>query len=318
MSAYSYELSTDHRAGTIKVEEHSGLAAPPRANTLMQQASRAARRIGWFSAALFGLVIVAAVTLVFVSNTESLHDNLWVFILVGFLAQLIDGALGMGYGVSSTTFLLSTGVSPAAASASVHTAKVFTTLVSGVSHLRLGNVDRTIFKKLVVPGIIGGVAGAYVLTHVSGAAIKPFISLYLMLMGARIVWKAVRAAPVLQSAISHLFPLGLVGSFFDSIGGGGWGPIVTTTLVARGNEPRLSIGSVNLAEFFVAVAQALTFVVAFSFASYDTVIAGLIIGGVVAAPLAAIICRNLSPRHLMLIVGVLIIFLSARTLLLTF
>jgi len=279
---------------------------------------RMAQRVGWFSAGIISLVIFTIIAFVIVSQTESLHDNLVTYILVGFLAQLIDGALGMAYGVSSTSFLLSTGVSPAAASASVHTAEIFTTLVSGLSHFRLGNVDRSIFKKLVIPGIIGGVTGAYVLSNVSGDTIKPVVTIYLMLMGVRIIWKALRTSPKLRTATSHLFPLGLVGGFLDAIGGGGWGPVVTTTLVARGNDPRLTIGSVSLAEFFVTLAEVLTFTLAFSVGSYGTVIVGLIIGGVLAAPLAAIICRRLSPRRLMFVVGVLIVLLSIRTLVMTF
>ncbi|MCD4686262.1 MAG: sulfite exporter TauE/SafE family protein [Anaerolineae bacterium] len=237
--------------------------------------------------------------------------------VVGFLAQLIDGALGMAYGVSSTTFLLSTGVSPAAASASVHTAEVFTTLASGASHLRLGNVDRRIFTRLVIPGMLGGITGAYILSNIPSDTIKPLVSIYLLLMGARILVKALRASPQAREAIQHLFPLGLVGGFFDAIGGGGWGPIVTTTLVARGNDPRTTIGSVNTAEFFVTFAEVATFLLAFSFVEYRTVIAGLVIGGVLAAPFAALVCRKLSARKLMVIVGTLIILLSLRTILQT-
>lgn len=276
---------------------------------------RAMRRTGWFTFFLLGIIAVAILAFGVISSQESLQDHLFSYIVVGFLAQLIDGALGMAYGVSSTTFLLSTGVSPAAASASVHTAEVFTTLASGASHWRLGNVDRRIFTRLVIPGILGGVTGAYILSNVPGDTIKPLVSIYLLLMGARIVYKALRESPKAREAIQHLFPLGLVGGFFDAIGGGGWGPIVTTTLVARGNDPRKTIGSVNTSEFFVTFAEAVTFLLAFSFTDYRTVIAGLIIGGVLAAPLAAVVCRKLSARKLMVIVGVLIILLSIRTIL---
>lgn len=236
--------------------------------------------------------------------------------LVGFAAQIIDGALGMAYGVSSTTFLLSTGVGPAAASASVHMAEVFTTLVSGLSHLKLGNVDRVLFRRLVVPGVIGGVLGAYVLSELPGDKIKPFVSAYLMLMGLRILWKALRK-PGPGSPLKRVVPLGIVGGFFDAIGGGGWGPIVTTTLVANGHNPRISIGSVNLAEFFVTLSESVVFLLTIRLTNLD-IIAELIAGGVVAAPLAAVVCRRLSPRKLMAAVGLLIIFLSVRTLVQTF
>ncbi|MBN1681706.1 MAG: sulfite exporter TauE/SafE family protein [Anaerolineae bacterium] len=237
--------------------------------------------------------------------------------IVGFLAQIIDGSLGMAYGVSSTTFLLSSGVSPAVASASVHTAQVFTTLVSGLSHLRLGNVDKSLFRRLLIPGMLGGVLGAYVLSQLPGDKIKPLVAVYLALMGIRILWKAFRQSPTAQQVVSHLFPLGIIGGFFDAIGGGGWGPIVTSTLIARGNHPRYTIGSVNLTEFFVTLSETLTFVLAFNLFDYGKVITGLILGGVLAAPMAAYVCKYLPPRALMIIVGCLIVLLSVRTVLLT-
>ena len=288
--------------------------------SMKQRAIRVKRkieRVGWTLIGIMALVVIGGVLLAAISGHETLKDSIVTFIIVGFLAQIIDGALGMAYGVSSTTFLLSTGVSPAAASASVHVAEVFTTFVSGVSHWRLGNVDKSIFRRLVIPGILGGVAGAYILSNVAGDAIKPFISVYLMLMGARILWKAFNRPPVIQKMTRHLFPLGLVGGFFDAIGGGGWGPVVTTTLVARGNEPRTTIGSVNSAEFFVTFAESVTFLLAIKFSEYSTVILGLMIGGVLAAPVAAYVCKTLSARKLMVVVGTLIIGLSLRTLLMT-
>jgi uncharacterized membrane protein YfcA len=275
------------------------------------------RRAGWLYLGIVATVGVAFLVMIILSRLDGAQDSLMVFIVVGFLAQLIDGALGMGYGVTSTTFLLSSGLSPAAASASVHVASVFTTLSSGLSHLRLGNVDKAIFRGLVIPGILGGVIGAYLLSKLPGDQIKPFVSFYLMLMGVRILWKALRRPPKVQMAIHHLFPLGVLGGFFSSLGGGGWGPIVTTTLVARGNNPRYIIGSVNLAEFFVTFFQAITFILTVRFAEYSTVILGLVIGGVIAAPMAAWVCKSLSPRKLMMVVGVLIIGLSIRTIALT-
>ncbi len=275
------------------------------------------RRVEWVFVGVVGVVALAFISMLVLSRQRNLTDNLLVFGVVGFLAQLIDGALGMGYGVTSTTFLLSAGLSPSAASASVHVASIFTTLSSGLSHLHLGNVDHAIFRRLVIPGILGGITGAYLLSILPGDEIKPFVSFYLMLMGVRILWKALRQPPTLQVAISHLFPLGVLGGFFSSLGGGGWGPIVTTTLVARGNHPRYIIGSVNLAEFFVTLFQALTFILTVSFGEYRTVIVGLVIGGVIAAPMAAWATRHLSARKLMVVVGILIIGLSLRTIVLT-
>ncbi len=237
--------------------------------------------------------------------------NIVVFIIVGFIAQIIDGALGMAYGVSSTSFLLSIGIPPAAASASVHTAEVFTTFVSGVSHWKFGNVDKKLFKKLLIPGIIGGVIGAYVLTAVPGSKIKPFIGIYLLVMGVLILRKAFKKIRE-KRVETKIIPLASAGGFFDAIGGGGWGPIVTSTLMARGHNPRFTIGSVNLSEFFVTVAEAATFFTILGLIHWQ-VIVGLLIGGVLAAPMAAFVCKRLPSRTLMIIVGILITILSVRT-----
>ncbi len=224
---------------------------------------------------------------------------------------MIDGALGMAYGVSSTTVLLSMGVPPATASASVHTAEVFTTGVSGLSHLKLGNVNKKLFWKLLVPGAIGGALGAYILTSIPERMIKPFVAFYLLVMGIVILRKAFRKIRE-SNVTTRLFSLGLVGGFFDAIGGGGWGPIVTSTLVAKGHNPRFTIGSVNLAEFFVTVTEVAAFLTTIGLIQWE-VIVGLIVGGVMAAPLAAYACKKLPSRTLMIIVGTLIIALSIRT-----
>jgi len=238
-----------------------------------------------------------------------------LYVLVGFLAQMIDGALGMAYGVSSNTFLLSLGIPPAAASASVHMAEVVTTGVSGAAHWRLGNIDWNLVKRLLIPGVLGGVTGAYLLTSIDGNVIKPFISAYLLIMGVVILVKAFRFDPKPHSGVhtARVSALGVVGGFFDALGGGGWGPIVTTTLVARGKDARLTIGSVNFSEFFVTLAESITFVLTLNFIEYWQVILGLLIGGAIAAPLAATLTKKMPVKALMIMVGVLIIVLSIRT-----
>ncbi|MBN2048683.1 MAG: sulfite exporter TauE/SafE family protein [Anaerolineaceae bacterium] len=244
--------------------------------------------------------------------------HIFLYVLVGFVAQMIDGALGMAYGVSSTSFLLSVGVSPAAASASVHMAEVFTTLVSGASHWKLGNVNKELVKRLAIPGVLGGIAGAYLLVNLPGNQLKPFVAIYLLIMGIRILIKAIRFKHHVQRdqipGKIQMSILGLFGGFFDAIGGGGWGPIVTTTLVSNGNSPRESIGSVNLTEFFVTFAEALTFIATLGLASWKVII-GLIVGGVVAAPLGAWMTRKIHVRAMMFIVSAVIIFLQVRTIL---
>lgn len=246
-----------------------------------------------------------------------MDPTILLYVLVGFLAQVIDGALGMAYGISSNTFLLSVGVSPAIASASVHVAETFTTAVSGVSHWRLGNVDKVLFKKLILPGVLGAILGAYILTQIDGNVIKPYISAYLLVMGILILVKALRNNHKEQKVNDHISILGVTGGFFDAIGGGGWGPIVTTTLVARGNNPRYTIGSVNLSEFFVTFSQSVVFIFTLSsdLLSNWQVIAGLLVGGVIAAPFAAVVTRRMPMRVLMGMVGLLIIGLSIRTIL---
>ena len=163
-----------------------------------------------------------------------MDKTFFLFLLAGFLAQTIDGCIGMAYGVSSTSLLLSFGVPPAAASASVHTAEIFTTFVSGISHYKLKNIDKKLFSSLVIPGVIGGIIGAYVLTNIDTTIIEPIINIYLIVMGLRIIYKAF-GKPV-QKAIQNIKIqiLAVVGGFLDAIGGGGWGPVVTTTLVANG------------------------------------------------------------------------------------
>ncbi|MGZ4777799.1 MAG: sulfite exporter TauE/SafE family protein [Thermoanaerobaculia bacterium] len=238
-------------------------------------------------------------------------EHLIIFIIVGFAAQMIDGILGMAYGVSATTFLLAFGVSPAIASASTHAAEVVTTGFSAASHFGFGNVNRRLVKALLIPGIIGAVLGAYILVTVPGDRMKPFTAAYLLVMGVIILSKAWQKREH-REVHTHIIPLGFAGGFCDAIGGGGWGPIVTGTLLARGNEPRETIGSVNFAEFFVTVAASATFFVTIGFSQW-TAIAGLAIGGAIAAPIAAWAVRRIPARPMLAVVGVLVILLSLRT-----
>lgn len=236
----------------------------------------------------------------------------WSFVLVGFIAQVIDGALGMAYGVSSTSFLLSLGVPPAAASAGVHMAEVFTTGISGISHWQLGNVKRKLFLSLIIPGVIGAITGAFLLAEVvDGDTIKPYIAAYLLLMGIVIIRKAVRKVTPTDNH-GKVAPLALLGGFVDAIGGGGWGPVVNSTLISRGYDVRYSIGSVNTAEFFVALAGAGTFTFFMGLGNLP-IIVGLVLGGVFAAPFAALLVKRIPARTLMIVVGLLVIGLSLRT-----
>jgi hypothetical protein len=247
--------------------------------------------------------------------TQSIDSSIFLYILAGFTAQMIDGALGMAYGVTATTFLLSFGISPAASSASVHASEVFTSGVSGLMHLKFGNVNNKLFKSLLIPGVIGAILGAYILSSFEqyNYIIKPLVSTYTLILGVIIIFKALQKDKVRQR-IKRIFPLAMVGGFLDSIGGGGWGPIVSSTLIARGRNPRYTIGSVNLAEFFIALSSSLTFVTIIGLTHW-TIIAGLIIGGVIAAPIAAYIANKIPTKSIMILVGIVVIILSLKRLL---
>lgn len=239
----------------------------------------------------------------------------WSAFGVGLLAQMIDGALGMAYGITSTSFLLAAGASPAMASGATHLAEVFTTGISGVSHLRLGNVNRRLFLSLLLPGAIGALLGVWLLASVDGKLLRPYVNGYLLLMGLYVLSKAFRHVRA-NATVSHarVAPLALLGGFVDTSGGGGWGPVVTTSLVGAGHDPRTTIGSVNLAEFFLTVSVATAF-----FAILDhtvwKLVAGLAIGGLFAAPLAAYLTRHLRTRTLLILVGCLISAVSLFNLL---
>lgn len=244
-------------------------------------------------------------------------EDFVLFVAVGFAAQMVDGAVGMAYGLSATSVLLSFGIPPATASASVHAAEVFTTGISGAAHWRLGNVQWATVRKLAIPGMLGGALGAYVLTAIPAETIRPIVTTYLMLMGVWIVWKAIAANASTSDPPSWLVPLGFGGGFLDAAGGGGWGPIVTSTLLGQGTKPRYTIGSVNASEFFVTLVISLTFLGTIGLELWP-IIAGLILGGAIAAPIAAYVAKAVPDRPLMLLVGAIIILLSIRGLLHTF
>lgn len=250
----------------------------------------------------------------FIQKTQDINyaDFLNGFI-VGIIAQTIDGAIGMAYGITATTFLLSQGVSPAIASSSIHISEIFTTGASGLSHWRLNNIDKKLFLNLVFPGIIGGLVGVLILTNIDGKILKPWISLYLLLMGLYIILKAFKKN-IFNGKINakKITPLAFTGGAVDAIGGGGWGPVVTTTLLSSGHEPKTTIGSVNSAEFFITTATGLSFAI-FIGVSNPEIIFGLIAGGLLIAPFAAKITTKLPTKLLMFIVGILITSLSLIT-----
>ena len=248
------------------------------------------------------------------------EPDFWIYVAVGFLAQMVDGALGMAYGTLSTGILLSAGVPPVTVSASVHSVQFFTAGISGLSHAYFRNINRLLLLILTVFGMAGGILGALFLTNIEGDLIKPWIAVYLMILGFFILWRRVRKdriKEIRQSFRRQIFraAFGFIGGFLDAIGGG-WGPMVTSNLMARNEDPRKVIGSVNTAEFFVKTAIAATFLSTMAF-SFGTVVLGLLVGGVLAAPFGAYILRFVKPEILMTLVGILVIGLSGFVLIRT-
>jgi uncharacterized protein len=238
-------------------------------------------------------------------------DELLLFIAIGFAAQLVDGSLGMAYGLSATTVLLGLGVPPATASASVHAAEVFTTAASGAAHWRFGNVDLRVVRRLAIPGMIGGALGAVTLSEAPAELIRPVVHLYLLAMGAFVLRRALRRRAGAVWRPRRLWPLGFFGGLLDAMGGGGWGAMVTSTLLGQGASARFAVGSTNLAEFFVTLTISGAFVVTVGLELWP-IILGLVIGGVLAAPFSAYVVRRVPDRPLMILVAVLIMVLSLR------
>jgi uncharacterized membrane protein YfcA len=257
-------------------------------------------------------------------------EQFLLFVVVGFAAQMVDGAIGMAYGVISTSVLVSFGITPVVASASVHTAEIVTTAISGISHAMFKNVDWELFRRLVLPGILGSIIGAYVLTQIPESFSKPLVAVYFIVIGGVILYRVLKDGKLMQilqkfivekvqkrlpsKHARGLVPLGLVGGFLDASGGGGWGPIVTSTLMAQGTTPHYTIGSVNATEFLIALSSSFTFFLTIGIVHW-TIILGLLVGGAMAAPLAAFLVRSIQPKIIMLFAGFVVFILGLYTLL---
>ena len=246
--------------------------------------------------------------------------NLIVLGFVGMVAQLIDGSLGMAYGVTSSTLLLAAGIAPAAASAAVHFSEIGTTLVSGFSHHKLGNVDWRTVSIIAVPGGIGAFAGATFLSSIPGDVAKPWVAALLLALGVYVIWRFLALGgrrPRFRGKLSAFFlaPLGVVAGLMDAIGGGGWGPVGTTSLLSSGRlEPRKVVGSIDTAEFVVAIGGSLGFLLALGSQGINFGYAGaLLVGGVIAAPIAAWLVKHLPARVLGVAAGGLIVLTNSKT-----
>lgn len=245
---------------------------------------------------------------------------LFMMAIFGFFAQYIDGSFGMAYGASLSSILLTIGYLPAMASASVHFAEMFTTAMSGISHIKFGNVRKDIIIPMLIPGIIGGILGAFLISYLPGKLAKPYIAAFLLILGIfiliRFVWQKLepKDKPISKKLLG---PLGFIAAFIDAVAGGGWGPIGTPMLMLTNKaEPRKVIGSIDTSEFLITVAISITFIVTLGIESYNWfLIAGLLIGGAIAAPLAAWSVTKIPPRFLGAIVGIVIVLTNLRTLL---
>ncbi len=271
------------------------------------------KNVGW-------LILVLKISLIVFLVLQVLHhpesfsqfsfdSSFFFFVIAGFIAQMIDGALGMAYGVSCSSLLMGFGVPPKVASASIHTAEVFTTGVSGLSHIFMKNVDKHLFIRLVIPGVIGSAIGAYLLSDVlDGKIFKPYISGYLLILGVFILIKSFRQVQPFNG-IKYVSALGLTGGFFDAIGGGGWGPIVTSNIINQGKHPKETIGTVNTAEFFITYVSTGIFLFFVGIDSWKVVL-GLLTGGVIAAPIGAMLVSRIKPKTIMFLVGLVVIITS--------
>ena len=237
--------------------------------------------------------------------TPEMIEALLPFIAVGFLAQLVDGALGMAFGVITNTMLVSVmGMAPARASASVHLVEAFTTAASAISHIWHKNVNWKLFARLIIPGMIGGVAGAYLLSNIDGNVAKPFVMAYLSSIGVYLLWRWwTTAHPRAHRQAKVIEPLGLIGGFLDAVGGGGWGPVVTSNLLVQGTEPRTTIGTVNTVEFFLTTVISLTFIATIGLQAFTVATIGVLIGGLAAAPFGAVLAKRIPAQKLLLLVG---------------
>ncbi len=245
-------------------------------------------------------------------DLPALLADLLPFILIGLAAQMIDGALGMAFGVITQTLLVSAmGVPPATASASVHLVELFTTGASGASHIWHRNVDWGLFRRLVPFGVLGGVTGAYLLSSIDASAARPFVMLYLAAIGVYLLWRAIRMTRPRFEDPRYTRPLATVGGFLDAAGGGGWGPVVTSNLLIQGGDPRKVIGTVNSAEFLLTLSISIAFIATLGLAAFTMVTVGLIIGGVAAAPFGALLASRVRPRLLLMAVAVVLIATSS-------
>ena len=317
------KLNGDFAAKVKKLDDITKVLATQKIHE--KPAERNWRRIASWLVFAFFFMFVGHIVLSYLPLNELLKavrelpgqidSKFYWMIMAGFLAQLVDGALGMGYGVTCTSVLLSLGINLPAISGSIHTAEIFSSAASGYSHYKFGNVNKKLFKALLIPGIIGAVLGAYLLSEFGdkyAVYVRPVLAAYTLILGLRIFFTAFRKRQRSRK-VKRVGWLAGAGGFLDSFGGGGWGPLVTSTLISKGRTPRYIIGSVSVTEFFVTLASALTFFSMLGITHWE-VISGLIIGGLIAAPLAARLAGKLPLKTMFIAVGAMVVIWSVRIL----
>ena len=252
----------------------------------------------------------------FQQTVQGIHPYFYYFLVAGFIFSMIDGAIGMSYGVTSTTFSLSMGIPPASASTAVHLSEIMSNAIAGWMHFKLGNVNKKLFKLLVISGSIGAVTGAYLLSSFEhyNMYIKPVVSTYTLVLGLVILSKAFQVKRrKLGDKIKKIIPLGLGGGFMDAVGGGGWGSIVLSSLIAGGRNSRTSLGTVKLSRFFIAFLSSITFITMVNGLHWEA-IGGLIIGSAIASPIAVRVSNKISAKTIMVCVGIIVTLVSLRSL----
>ncbi|KIC91741.1 TSUP family transporter [Flavihumibacter sp. ZG627] len=297
---------------------------PARINEERKWKLIASRMIWLFAAMIVGHILLSSVPLPPIPELwgvakEYVNQQFLLFMLAGFLAQLVDGLLGMGYGVTSATCLITAGVNPVSVSAAIHTSEIFSAGVSGYSHYRFGNVNKKLFKHLLIPGVLGAILGAAMLVFLgehAGQWLMPIIAFYAMFLGFKIFSRAFQPTNI-NVKVKRVGWLAGAGGFLDSFGGGGWGPIVTSTLISKGRSPRFTIGTVSLTEFFITMASAATFFFTAGIGHWPVVV-GLLLGGTIAAPISARLAGKLPAKTMMIGVGIIVMIWSIRLIIKSF
>ncbi|MCW3466572.1 sulfite exporter TauE/SafE family protein [Chitinophaga nivalis] len=316
-------ITTTTPAVTAAGTQHNAAIPPALTQTGSHSSENGVAKKQRWTYGLAGLILLTIVLGIawwqapaFRTYVADIPPTFYYFLGAGFVFAMIDGAIGMSYGITSTTFSLSMGIPPASASTAVHISEILSNAIAGWMHFKMGNVNKKLFKILIFPGIAGAVIGAYLLSSLEhyAAYTKPLVSLYTLILGTIILLRAIRAQRQKHAGnkIKRIGLLGFGGGFIDAIGGGGWGSIVLSSLIAGRRHPRFSLGTVKATRFFIAMLSSLTFVTVLSYVHWDAVL-GLVIGSAIASPIAARVSNKISAKTIMVAVAVIVIVVSMKS-----